>query len=51
MGDHLRHHLPLQVDRDAAGEHRLEEAARARHLVAGLVPLQRSGPIDLPRPR
>jgi hypothetical protein len=51
MGDHLRHHLPLQVDRDAAGEQRLEAAARARDLVAALVPLQRCAPTDLPHPR
>jgi hypothetical protein len=51
MGDHLRHRLPVQVDRDAAGEQRLEAAARARHLVASLVPVQRCAPTDLPRPR
>ncbi|MDT7744316.1 MAG: hypothetical protein QOE59_3394, partial [Actinomycetota bacterium] len=41
MGDHLRHHLPVQIDRDAAGEQRLEAAARARHLVAAVMPVQR----------
>jgi hypothetical protein len=51
MRDHVRHHLPLQVDRDAAGEQRLEAAARVRHLVASLVPAQRCAPTDLPRPR
>ncbi|NMO92503.1 hypothetical protein [Actinomycetospora sp. TBRC 11914] len=51
MGDHERHHLPLQVDRDLAGEQRLEAAARVRHLVAALVPVQRCAPTDLPRPR
>jgi hypothetical protein len=51
MGDHLRHHLPVQVDRDAAGEQRLEAAARVRHLVAALVPVQRCAPTDLPHPR
>ncbi|MCD2192331.1 hypothetical protein LQ327_02830 [Actinomycetospora endophytica] len=49
MGDHARHHLPAQVGPDAAG--RLEAAARARHLVAALVPVQRCTPTDLPRPR
>ncbi len=51
MGENLRHHLPLQVDRDAAGEQRLEAAARVRHLAAALVPVQRCAPTDLPRPR
>jgi hypothetical protein len=51
MGDHARHHLPMQVGRDAAGEQRLEAAAHARHLVAALVPVQRCAPTDLPRPR
>jgi hypothetical protein len=49
MGDHARHQLPAQVGPDAAG--RLEAAARARHLVAALVPVQRCTPTDLPRPR
>ena len=49
MGDDARHHLPTQVGPDAAG--RLEAAARARHLVAALVPVQRCTPTDLPRSR
>lgn len=51
MGENVRHRLPVQVDRDAAGEQRLEAAARVRHLVASLVPVQRCTPTDLPRPR
>jgi hypothetical protein len=51
MGENLHYHLPLQVDRDAAGEQRLEAAARARHLVAAMVPVQRCAPTDLPHPR
>ncbi|HEY2224195.1 hypothetical protein [Actinomycetospora sp.] len=51
MGDHARHHLPAQGGRDAASEQRLEAAARTRHLVAGLVPVQRCAPTVLPRPR
>lgn len=50
VGDHARARVPLQVNRDSAGEQRLEAAALARNLAARLVPAQRGTPID-PRSR
>ncbi|WP_018334214.1 hypothetical protein [Actinomycetospora chiangmaiensis] len=49
VGDHDSFRLPTQVVRETAGEQRLEAAARVRHLVAALVPVQR--PTGLPRAR
>ncbi|WP_433800182.1 hypothetical protein [Actinomycetospora sp. CA-084318] len=51
MADYGSPRLPAQVGRDSAGEQRLSDAARVRHLVAALVPVQRVTPMDLPRAR
>jgi hypothetical protein len=51
MGEQLRHHVAGPADRGTAGDPRLEAAARARHLVAAQIPIQRAAPTLLPRQR